>query len=161
MRKRFKSPFALTAATIAVIMVLLASLTDIDLVQLNIKLLEGIEKNEVDDLITGLGLVFVGLIIDSILARQRKKRKAEVEEQRLRVLKATMRTVQDIVGNFLNNLQLFRMEAESVLSPESSKLFDSIVKDTASKLTKLGNLQATPEKQMAGGVGIDLEFSQK
>jgi hypothetical protein len=53
------------------------------------------------------------------------------------------------------------MEAESVLSPESSKLFDSIVKDTASKLTKLGNLQATPEKQMAGGVGIDLEFSQK
>jgi hypothetical protein len=35
----------------------------------------------------------------------------EIERQRLRVFKATMTTVQHIVNNALNNLQLVRLEA--------------------------------------------------
>ena len=35
----------------------------------------------------------------------------EIQRQRLRVFKATMRTVQDIVNNLLNGLQLVHLEA--------------------------------------------------
>ncbi len=87
-------------------------------------------------------------------------RELEIQEERLKVLKATMRTVQDIMGNFLNNLQLFQMEAEAknALKPESLELMSSIIQDTSSRLTKLGDLESIHEKPMAGGtVGIDYE----
>ncbi len=89
------------------------------------------------------------------------REKLEVQEERLKVFQATMRTVNDIVNNFLNNLQLFRLEAEekNALEPESLELMDSIIRDTTTKLRKLGDLDSTPEKQMAGGIGIDYEES--
>jgi len=42
----------------------------------------------------------------------------EIQRQRLRVFKATMTTVHDIVNNFLNSLQLIRLEAEGRLPAE-------------------------------------------
>ncbi len=89
----------------------------------------------------------------------RDKHKLKVQEERVKVLRATMRTVHDIVNNFLNNLYLFRYEAEQkdALEPESLILLESVIQDTADKLKKLGDLDSTPEKTMAGGIGIDYE----
>lgn len=89
----------------------------------------------------------------------RDKHNLKVQEERVKVLRATMRTVHDIVNNFLNNLYLFRHEAEEkeALEPESLILLESVIQDTADKLKKLGDLDSTPEKTMAGGVGIDYE----
>ena len=39
----------------------------------------------------------------------------EIQHQRLRVFKATMRTVQEIVNNLLQTLQLVHLEAEAEL----------------------------------------------
>lgn len=89
----------------------------------------------------------------------RDKHNLRVQEERVKVLRATMRTVHDIVNNFLNNLQLFQLEAEdkNALEPESLLLLETIIQDTTTKLKKLGDLESTPEKKMAGGVGIDYE----
>lgn len=89
-------------------------------------------------------------------------KKLEINDERLKVLKATMKTVEDIVGNFLNNLQLFQLEAEekNALKPESLELMESIIHDAAARLKKLGDLEAIHEKHMAGGaIGIDYEQS--
>lgn len=90
-----------------------------------------------------------------------KDREIEVSQERLKVLHATMRTVQDIVNNFLGNITLFRLKAEkaNALDPEVLAKMDSIIKDTAEKIKKLGDLNETPEKQMAGGTRIDYERS--
>ncbi|MDX1302905.1 hypothetical protein [Photobacterium sp.] len=89
----------------------------------------------------------------------RNKHKLEVQKERVNVLRATMRTVHDIVNNFLNNLQLFQLEAEekNALDPKSLALMESIIQDTSTKLAKLGDLDSTPEKQVAGGIGINYE----
>ena len=89
----------------------------------------------------------------------RRQHQHEVQEERLRVLRATMRTVHDIVNNFMYSLQLFQLEAEekNTLAPESLALMESIIRDTSDRLKKLGDLGSTPEKQMAGGIGIDYE----
>lgn len=91
----------------------------------------------------------------------RNKYKLEVQEERLKVLRATMVTVQDIVNNFLNSMQLFRLEAEdkNALDTESLALMDSIIQDTTTKLNKIAELDSIPEKQMAVGIGIDYEKS--
>lgn len=86
----------------------------------------------------------------------------EVREEKMKVLKATMRTVQDITGNFLNSLNLFKLEIRksNTLAPESVARLDELISDTSQRLNKLGNLNEIREKKMAGdAVGIDYEHS--
>ena len=65
-----------------------------------------------------------------------------------------MRTVQDIVNNCLNQLQLVRFEAEGHVSPESLAIFDEAIQETAAKLRTLGDLEAYTEHQMVAGTGL-------
>ena len=92
----------------------------------------------------------------------RKKAEAEIirlhdemQFQRLRVFKATMRTVQEIVNDLLNGLQLVHAEAESELPPGMLTLVDRVIQDASRKLKTLGDLQTVEEKEMAMGPGID------
>ena len=75
-----------------------------------------------------------------------------------------MRTVQDITGNFLNNLQFIHLEIDKTqtLSPESIKKLDELIQDTSSRINKLGDLEEIREKKMAGNmIGIDYEHTIK
>ena len=96
--------------------------------------------------------IFTGVLRD-ITARKRAI--DEIQLQRLRVFKATIRTVQDIVNNLLSNLQLVHFEAENQLPPEMLALVDRIVEEAAAKLKALGDLETVKEKEMAMGLGID------
>lgn len=90
------------------------------------------------------------------------KKELEVQAERLKILRATMRTVQDIVGNFLNKLYLFKIEIEAkdALPPETLELMESIIHETSGQLVKLGDLDTVKEKELAGGtIGIDFESS--
>jgi hypothetical protein len=80
---------------------------------------------------------------------------AERAEQ-LRVVHVTMRTVQDIVNNCLNQIQLLRLDADGLVSEETLRLFDEAIQDTTTRLKELGNLQVFAEKQMAIGGGLDV-----
>jgi hypothetical protein len=92
---------------------------DFNFIDLGLKELLKVENNELEELVTAFLLVIGGLTGDLFRARALAKRRSEIDEQRLLVLKATMRTVQDLVNNFLSSMQLFRMEGEdNPLSPE-------------------------------------------
>jgi PAS domain S-box-containing protein len=86
---------------------------------------------------------------------ERKRVEEEIQLQRLRVFKATMRTVQDIVNNLLNSFQLVRIEGEGQLPAEMLSLFDRMVQDASVKLKTLGDLETVNEREMAVGTGID------
>ena len=85
---------------------------------------------------------------------EEKLLQANVQAERLRIFKATMRTVQDIVSNALMSLSLFRDEAEPNVSPQALELFDRIVRETAAQLKALGDLEHVTDRQMAMGPGI-------
>ena len=73
-----------------------------------------------------------------------------------------MRTVQDITGNFLNNLHFFTLQIEknNRLTPESAAKLDELIHDTSQRLNKLGDLEEIREKKMAGDmIGIEYEHS--
>ncbi|WP_256216386.1 hypothetical protein [Nitrosomonas ureae] len=91
-------------------------------------------------------------------------REAEIQQEKLKVLRATMRTVQDITGNFLNNLHFLKLgiDKNNSLSPESMKRLDQITQETTMRLNKLANLDEIREKKMAGDlVGINYERPAK
>jgi HAMP domain-containing protein len=89
------------------------------------------------------------------MATSLNRHHADVEAQRLRVFRATMTTVHDLVNNFLSNMQLIRFEAENRLPQETLDLFDQLIQDNAAELRLLGELQVVREKEMAVGTGID------
>jgi PAS domain S-box-containing protein len=84
-----------------------------------------------------------------------KRLNDEIQLQRLRVFKATIRTVQDIVNTLLNGFQLVRVEGEDHLPAELLTLVDQMVQQAGVKLKTLGDLETVNEKEMAIGMGID------
>jgi hypothetical protein len=124
-----------------------------DIVKVNLAFLERINKRSTDDIVVGVATIFVGLTVD--ISNRRRPRRAEMAEQRLRVLKATMRTVQHILKNFLNNIPLLQTEAESAVPEETLEQLDGVVEDAAKQTWALGNLDEEKEKLMGSGVGID------
>lgn len=75
------------------------------------------------------------------------KKELEIEKVKVETIRTTMYEVHDIVGNFLNNLLLFRMEAEdsNAISEDSLKLFDEIVEEASSRIREVGESNI-PEK---------------
>jgi hypothetical protein len=147
-RRHVASILGIFAATI----ILALAFFELDVIQLGTWLVDVLKPHVVDDLTAALALVFIGFGID----HQREKRQLELNAQadRIAVLKATMRTVQDIVNNYLNNMLLVQLEAGHALSPETAVLLERITRETSAKLTVLGDLDCVPEMEMAIGLGI-------
>ena len=79
----------------------------------------------------------------------------EIQHQRMRVFKATIRTVQDIVNNLLNSFLLVRLEGEGHLPAGLLTLVDQMVHEAGAKLKTLGDLERVTEKDLVMGPGID------
>ena len=103
--------------------------------------------------------------VNTVLRQMQRIKKLEevrFDEERLRTLQITMSTVHDIVNNFLQNLQLFRMEAENskAMNEDSLCLFDQLINDTATKLKDLGELDLVVETTTKTGV-ITLDMTAR
>ena len=115
----------------------------------------GIDRSETDAIVIAFLLIIPAFLADRATTSQRM-RETQLLDERLRVLRVTMRTVQDIVNNSLNQLQLLRLEAEGHVSDDTLTLFDRTIQDTALQLTALGNLTIFVEKPMGTGPGVDV-----
>ena len=79
-----------------------------------------------------------------------------IEKEKLKTLQATMRSVQDIVGNALNHLELVRVQAEEygTLPQQSIDEIDQIIDETSNKLSKLANMKRIRKKSLSSGVEV-------
>ena len=147
-------PYTLVALALALMVLVAASLWKIDVFEMPGLNIVGIEHSEIGQIIIAFLLIIPALFIDRVVSRQRMH-EAQIRAEQLRVLHVTIRTVQDIVNNNLNQLQLLRFEAEGHVPAETLTLFDATILDTAAQLTALGNMKVFAEKPMAAGSGLD------
>jgi hypothetical protein len=149
--------FTAIGAFLAIGLATIEILTNIDIVKIDLVFLESIERHRADDILCGITLVIVGLAIDRVLShqRRRKRQQDEIEAQRLRTLKATMRTVHDIVNNFLNNLMLFEIPAQDDAPHSSLNTIEELIQHTSQELRALGDVESVVEQSLAIGIGID------
>lgn len=90
-----------------------------------------------------------------IVSDARIEREAQLQAERLRVVRMTMRSVHDIMNNCLNQLQLLRFEAEGHVPQESLVHFDEAILAAVAELKSLADAEGFTEKQMQIGVGLD------
>lgn len=112
------------------------------------------ERFEGDALLLVLVFILMAWFFDLVILRAKERREHEMDQQRMRVMRATMATVQDVVNNFLNNLQLFRFEAEQsqALQPEHLQQFDELIKETAHKIKSINALERFAECEVCEGM---------
>src|SRR3984893_8318228 len=151
---RLQFPCTSVALAFAFIVLLVALIGDVNLIDLPLRVLDRIERSEIDEIVTSGLLVMAAFVVDQVVAARRARREIGVQAERLRVVQVTMRTVQDIVNNCLNQLQLVRFEAAGHVCQEALALFDEAIRDTAAKLKALGDLEAYTESEMAMGAGL-------
>jgi hypothetical protein len=147
-------PYTLAALVFALLVLAAAVFLDIDVLELPGLTIPGIDPGEMGEIIIAFLLVVPAFLVDYLVTRQRTHETQLLAEQ-LRVLRVTMRTVQDIVNNNLNQLQLLRFEAEGRVSQDTLTLFDDALRATAAELTALGNMEAFAERPMVSGAGLD------
>jgi len=75
----------------------------------------------------------------------------QIQLQRLRAFKATMKTVHDVVNSLLRGFQLVRLHAEGQLPEEMLKLVDQMIEEASLKLGTLENLETVTENELAIG----------
>lgn len=75
---------------------------------------------------------------------------------KMEVVKTTLETVNDIVLNYMQHLELFRIECEEKtnVSKEKLKVFDETFYETLSKLQKLNSLMEFKENKIGGQISI-------
>jgi hypothetical protein len=157
-----RHPFTAAASSLAMLVTLASVTMDMNLIKFNLGPLEHIEGGEVVQVAASWLLVFVAFRSDQILAARAKALEDEVarEVSLIRVVHVTMRTVRDIVGNCLSELQLLRMEAEGKVSAEAVAIFDESIHVATSKLSSIEDLEAFVEREMALGPGLDMKDSE-
>jgi hypothetical protein len=122
-----------------------------------------LEDFEADELILVALLVWIGLLTDWVISLRRVRKQKEIEAERLAALKMTVRTVQDIVGNFLNQLQLFTYEAEKTkgLKPESIQRINALIFTTADRLRALEAMDRLTKRQMGDLTVVETRVGEK
>jgi hypothetical protein len=155
---KWRFPWTLAALTVAAAALSAALVGHVNLIEWPVDLVARIEHDEVDEIVSVLLMVGGAFVLDQVLFTRRVKSTTSLAAERLRVVQVTMTTVQDIVNNGLNQLELLRSDAEGHVPPESLALFDEAIRDTVSRLTALGNLQAYAEKQLVVGPGVDVSM---
>jgi hypothetical protein len=126
-------------AAIAGIALLACSyLFDIDLYETIDELLSELDYLEVDEILLVLLPVGLGIIVDMVRARNRRRHEVELANQHLDTLGQTLHTAQDIINNFLNSIQLYILKAqEQNLQDEDVEHLDDLIQNTTNRLSQL------------------------
>ena len=149
-------PYTSVTITFSLIVLAVGLFSNIDVFEFPSIAIPGIEPSEMGEIVTAFLLVIPAFFVDHIVGRQRAHEQQLVAEQ-LRVVLVTMRTVQDIVNNNLNQLQLLRLEAEGHVPNDTLTHFDATIQDTAKQLTALANMEVFAERPMDIGLGLDVD----
>jgi hypothetical protein len=97
------------------------------------------------------------LIIVALGLRGRLQRDEALKAGQVRAVHATVRTVQHLVADSLNQLQILRMDADGLVPQQSVDLFDRTIQQMAAELRALANLETYAEAPMALGPGLVVE----
>jgi hypothetical protein len=150
--------FRITAVAIllAITVITMASLTTFDLVKMDLAFIQHIEQREIDGLLSGGTLVVVALVTD--LWRRRRRHQAELAAKEARTLRATMRTVQDIVNDFIDKVVRFELEQMGNVPPHCFDRLDELIRETYEKLKIVENPDYGQRVNLATTPGSGLAF---
>ena len=129
---------------------LITIIIDLDLFEVAITTLEGLEKFEVDEFIIPI-MIFGFFAFFDLIRRQRSHK---IEFEKIEIYKAMMSSTHHILNNFLNQIQLFKMTAEDTpgFDPEVLTLYDQTIEEASVQIDALGSVTNINELSIRASV---------
>lgn len=163
MIKLFKLyPETIVSFIIGITVFVVSLFFNLDVFEYFIGFLTEIEHLELDEIIIPSFILMIGILVDIYIIYDKKKKIALIAETRLKYLETIIRTVQDIVGNSMNNLLLYSDEAKNTgtLSKKSINELDSLILSTTTKINALAEAKEINERELGDKMFV-LEIGDK
>ncbi len=138
---------------IIIFVYLLSEIWRIDLIAHAENFARKIEFPRIHSWLLLLSSVLTAALAD-VLRINREEKLRQIE--RRYTLEITMRTVQDIVGNFMNSIQLYRMKAEETGALDKASLaeLDKMIYTTSDRINTLASLKYVAEKEISSDLYV-------
>jgi len=123
---------------------------DLDLFESFVAFVDSLEAYEADELVFPVLLVFMSVLADVY----RRKKQAQINEERLKVLTGVMINVDHLLRNLLNTLYYFKdiMQSSNDIADTTVELLDRVIDETAKELTILSKVKEIPDDAAEKGV---------
>jgi hypothetical protein len=128
---------------IAISLLVLVIVFDLDIFEFFLTFLHSLERFEVDEFILPLLIILICLAIDFFKIQRRRV----IEYEKVRIYKAMLASAHHVLNNFLNQIQLFKITAESTpnFDTEVLEIFDSVIDEAANQIKALGSINSVDE----------------
>lgn len=123
---------------------------ELDLFEAVIETFERFEKFEIDELVIPSGIFGIFVFLN-LVARQKAQ---VIEIEKIKIYKAMLSSSHHILNNFLNQMQLFKVTAETTegFPNDVLELYDRNIDDAILQIEALGNINDVDEKSIAASV---------
>ena len=100
------------------------------------------------------GVIIFLLVGFGIYADRKTRQLLAREEETRKIYLATVTATQHVMNNFLNQMQLFRFEAEkkNCLNDRAAALLDGLIRDGADQIQKLSSVKELTEENIKRSV---------
>jgi signal transduction histidine kinase len=135
---------------IAVAIAVTSNVIDFDPFAHLVRFFDKMEHYEIDELFVGALIFLVFFTVDLL----RLQREQKVEHEKNKVYKAMIASSHHILNNFLNQMQLFKITAESTpgFDQEILAMYDTIMKEASDQIKELSNISEISETSIKEAV---------
>jgi len=145
-----KYPYAFFGFVLGLGVYVLVVLTEFDLFERLVASMAEVEAYELDEILIPL-TIFLGFMVAEFF---RQRFLHLVVEERSKVYRAMLSSSYHVLNNFLNQMQIIKLEAEKSddFDPEILSLYGKIVEDAQNQLDALSKVTDITEKQIKGSI---------
>lgn len=144
--KKIVSSYAFTTIGVAAaaILFIVTVLFNLDIFDACVAFLVHLEEYNIDELIIPVLIVFVFCFIDLL----RKYQSVKIQYEKCMIFHSTVTAMHHILNNFLNQMQLFKIEASENESfdKEVLKLYDVVIHEASEQIQKLSEIKVPTEE---------------
>ena len=137
------------ACTFGTVLLVASVVFNLSPVPLIIELLHQLQEARVAELMLVFLLVTIGFYFDLREKAKEKDAQSHIQAQRLRVLRATMVKVQDIVNGFVACVRVSTLDMPIRERPEALQRLEIAIDELSWKLRGLQRLTETPERKIS------------
>lgn len=146
----------LISACVGLTLLCVTLLLDLDLFELALNRVSHLhfEAHELDEFVIPIVLVLAGGMFDLVSHHFREKRNHQLHADRLRTMRVTMASVDDVINNLLNNLEFLKFNSSQykVLDEGTVALLNDQIKEAQRKLNQIKELDAVVEQDLGQGI---------
>ena len=122
----------------------------IDLFEMTHELINSLERFEVDEFLIPLFILSLFTMYD----QNRRQKLRQIEYEKIKIYKAMLASTHHILNNFINQMQLVKIEAQRTpdFNPKILSIYDSVIKNATMQIEALGSVTKVDEDSIQESV---------